>query len=87
MPTPEQLGVARAAESGVDWDAARRRLRDVGAVCFQLDHTPQGACRFTCLLPTGETGRNHRVEVEAATEAEAVRLALERAEHWKQPRR
>ncbi len=89
IPTPEQLGIAAApaASGAADWVAVRRRLQELRAVCFQLENRPQGGCRFVCLLPTGQPGRNQRIEAEADTEAEAVRLALERAEQWATARR
>jgi hypothetical protein len=85
MPSPEQLGVVRAkpaAGDGVDWTAARRRLERLGATCFHLEKLAPNGYRFTCLLPTAQTGRAHHVEAVAATEAEAVRLALEKSEEW-----
>ncbi|HEY1861814.1 MAG TPA: hypothetical protein VGG61_15750 [Gemmataceae bacterium] len=84
LPSPEQLGVAvRKSESNVDWNLVHRRFHDAGATCFLLDHRPEGGCKLTCLLPTGQANRNHHIEVEAASEAEAARLALERLEEWK----
>jgi hypothetical protein len=84
MPSPEQLGVAvRKSESNVDWNLVHRRFHDAGATCFLLDHRPEGGCKLTCLLPTGQPNRTHHIEVEAATEAEIARLALERLEEWK----
>jgi hypothetical protein len=84
MPSPEQLGVreTRKAESTVDWDLVHRRFHEAGATCFQLDNHPQGGCRLTCLLPTVNPDRTHRIEAVAATEAEVARLALERLEEW-----
>jgi hypothetical protein len=84
LPTPEELGLAaeRADSAGFDWSAAHHRLDHLGAVCFRLDKLPQGSSRVTCLLPTAQPGRTHHVEAEAPTDAEAVRLALERAEAW-----
>jgi hypothetical protein len=85
MPSPEQLGVIRAksaAGDGIDWTTARRRLDRLGATCFHLEKRSQGGYRFTCLLPTTRPGRTHHVEAVAATEAEAVRLTLEKSEEW-----
>lgn len=85
MPSPGQLGItpagARAAEA-VDWNAARRRLDRLGAVYFHVEKLDAGGYRFTCLLPTRQPGRTHRVETVAASEAEAIRLALAKAEEW-----
>jgi hypothetical protein len=84
MPSPEQLGVTvRKSESNVDWNLVHRRFHDAGATCLLLDQRPDGGCKLTCLLPTGQPNRNHHIEVEAATEAEVARLAVERLEEWR----
>jgi hypothetical protein len=85
MPSPEQLGISRppvAAGSGSDWAAARARLDKLGAVCLHLEKLPQGGFQFTCLLPTAQPGRTHRVDATAPTEAEVIRLALDKSEEW-----
>ncbi len=88
LPSPEELGVgvARPAEAGIDWAAAHRRLEALGAICFQMHQLPRGGWGVTCLLPTGQPDSTHRVEAEAESKAEAVRLALEQAEGWAQKR-
>jgi hypothetical protein len=83
IPGPEQLGVKTIRPgdgSPADWSAARQRLRELGASCFQVQDLHGGGCRFICLLPTEKASYTHRVEVEAESEAEAVRKGLERAE-------
>jgi hypothetical protein len=84
IPSPEEAGIAAptpaAAATDVDWNNAYRRLRALNAD-FQLCKQQSGF-RFTCLMPTSQPGRIHRVEAEAASEAEAVRLTLDRAEQW-----
>jgi hypothetical protein len=93
IPSPEQAGVAAvvpATAAGVaapaaaapefDWNNAYRRLRALNADFQLCKH--QAGFRFTCLMPTSQPGRIHRVEAEAGSEAEAVRLTLERAEQW-----
>lgn len=85
MPSPDQMGIAStwtAPTDGPDWNAARRRLERLRAVYFHVEKLDRGGFRFTCLLPTAQTGRTHRVEAVAATEAEVVRLALAKAEEW-----
>ena len=85
MPTPEQLGVRASSTSAkvdLDLTAAYRRLESLGAVCVRLDKLDTGDSRFTCFLPTGQAGVNHRVEADAANPAEAVRLVLKQAEDW-----
>lgn len=89
LPPPEQLGVSTAKIAAyptgvtetVDWNAVHFHLRRLGAVAFQLvradDHV-----RVTFLLPTGERERTQRIEVTSASEAEAVRLALEKADQF-----
>jgi hypothetical protein len=84
MPTPAQLGVsaARVAAAEADWAAARSRLKELGAVGFQVDHLSGGGCRFVCWLPRAQPGASERIETLAGSEAEAVRLGLERAGQW-----
>ncbi len=85
MPTPEQLGVSSApiaVNDELDWKAAHRQLEKLGVVCFRMDKLESGGCRFTCFLPTPQPGFTHRVEADAPSAAEAVRLALNQAEDW-----
>jgi hypothetical protein len=86
LPTPEQLGVAtvapNAADNSLDLSAVDRRLQALGAVCFQMNKLPGERWRVTCLLPTNQPDCNHRVEAEATTKAEAVRVVVEQAEKW-----
>jgi hypothetical protein len=85
IPTPEQLGLGgtQPPDRGpTDWTAVHRRLDQFGATCLHLEKLPQGGCRFTCLLPTGQPDRSHRVEAQAASEAEAVHLVLQKTEEW-----
>jgi hypothetical protein len=85
IPTPEQLGVglSRPAAVATDWAATRSRLKELGAVGFQLDQVPGGECRFVCWLPRPAGGAAERIEARAPTEAAAVRQGLERAARWK----
>ena len=88
LPSPEQLGVSkpRPRDGGTNWTDARRRLATLGAVTFQVSKLTEGGSRFTCLLPTDQQNYNHRIEADAASEAEAVRLGLEHAEAWARQR-
>jgi hypothetical protein len=79
IPSPEQLGVVRRIETQADWSVTRQRLQELGAVSFQVEHLPTGGCRFVCWVPKGAPGTNQRIEAQAATEAEAVRLGLDKA--------
>jgi hypothetical protein len=81
IPVPEELGVS-ARPAVPDWTAGYRRLCELGANCFQMSKLPQGGWRVTCSMPTGQPDRNHRIEAEADSEAEAVRLVLTAAEEW-----
>lgn len=84
LPPPEQLGIgAKAPAAEIDMNVVHRRLRELGSQSYQLQRTPEGY-RFTCLLPTAHPDRTQRIEAQGATEAEAVRLALARAEQWAQ---
>jgi hypothetical protein len=86
IPTPEELGVSAwrkpQDDSAIDWAGVHTQLDRLGATCFHLEKLPQGGCRITCFLPTGQQGRNRRIEVEAASDAEAVRSTLAKAEEW-----
>jgi hypothetical protein len=88
MPTPAQLGISTApsAAAEADWATTRLRLKELGAVGFQVDHLPGGGCRFVCWLPRAQPGASERIETLAGSEAEAIRLGLERAGQWKNGR-
>src|SRR5262249_40346188 len=73
-PPPEHPGLAPATTASTDWDATRGRLRQLKALCYQLDRVPAGGYKFTCWLPAEQAGKSYRVEAEATGEAEAVRL-------------
>lgn len=85
LPSPEQLGVAapRPHDPTLDWEGIRKRLRELGAISFQVDTLPDGSCRFVCQLATAEFGQTQGIEARANTEREAVQQALVRAELWK----
>ncbi len=88
MPSPENLGVrAPSGPQGAgDWGVLSRRLRDLGATDFHLDHSPAGY-RFSVLLPGDRPGLTRRIDAAAATETEAVRLGLDQVEQYSQARR
>jgi hypothetical protein len=80
LPSPEALGVTSARPAGDD--PVHRRLDQLGATCLHLEKLPQGGYRVSCLLPTSQADRSHRIDAQAETATEAVRLAVERAEAW-----
>jgi hypothetical protein len=83
MPSPSQLGiVASPAGQSVDWSTIHDRFNRMGAVCVHLEKLSAGGYRFCCLLPTAVATRNHRIEAVADTEADVVRLALDKSEEW-----
>ena len=85
MPSPEELGVAnvqRFDAPNLDWAMVHSQLDRLGVTCFHLERTPTGGYRLTCLLPTTQRDRTHRIEAEASSEAEAVRLTLAKAQEW-----
>ena len=85
MPSPQQLGVAaRSGDGGCDWTALHRQMQDLGVASFQMDRPNGDIYQFTCLLPTAEAGRTHRIEGHGATQAEAVRRALDEAARWRE---
>jgi hypothetical protein len=85
IPSPEQLGITSAVpvgSSSPDWGEIHRRLARLGAICLHQEKLADGSCRFSCVLPTSEAGRVHRVEARAATDAQAALLVVESAETW-----
>jgi hypothetical protein len=84
-PTPEQLGIAVPTRTPVqvDWSLTRQRLQQMGALTFQLDWLPEDGRRFSITLPTAEAGKAHLIQGDGATEADAVRQALERADAFR----
>lgn len=84
MPAPEEMGIASrpAGAEKADWDTLHQRLDSLGARSIQLDRLPEGGYRFSCLLPTSQADRCHRVESTAETEVQAVQLVLQQAEQW-----
>jgi len=83
MPSPGQLGVAERIRTGeADWADAHRRLTALGAECFCVEKLPQGSYRMVCILPTGQSGREHHIEARASTEAEAVEQVMAQCETW-----
>jgi hypothetical protein len=86
LPSPAELGLPPAgadkvsADASVNWTEVHNRLDRLGALSFHQEKMPGGGCRITFLLPTGQPHRAHQIDAQAETAAEAVRLALERAE-------
>src|SRR5262249_8473665 len=76
MPTPEELGIAvpKSAVGPIDWAAVRARLDRIGAPAFTLERAGTGY-HVSCRLPAGRS-----VEGRGATEADAIRQALDQAE-------
>jgi hypothetical protein len=92
MPSPEELGLlvhapaAAPIAASLDWNAAHQEVHRLGATNFNLSRLPQGGFQATLVLPTADPSRQQHIEASAGSEAEAVRLALERAERWSTPR-
>lgn len=85
MPSPEELGIAGPAplaQAGSAWASAYRRLDELGVRSLHLEKSDDGGWRVSCLLPTGQPGRTHRIDAQAGTAEEALQLALSRAEQW-----
>jgi hypothetical protein len=80
MPSPQDLGVmVRPAEAAHNSAALLARVKELGIVSYHLETLPDGRSRFTCWLPRERPGLVQRIEALAASEAEAMRLGLERA--------
>jgi hypothetical protein len=90
LPSPEQLGVSAdstpaanaARPTAANWAALHQRLEQVGATCFHKERLASGLCRVTCLIPTGQPDRQRRIEVQAASEMEALDLTMAQLNAW-----
>jgi hypothetical protein len=60
-------------------------MERLGVVRYEKDAQPSGI-RVSLALPTADPTRRQPVEATAATEAEALALALQRGEAWLQKR-
>lgn len=87
LPTPEKLGIggtgfapASASASTVDWNDVHARLKQMGAISFQL-HRSATNYRVVFVLASRGDGQPRFVETEGSTEAEAVQAALRRADN------
>jgi thioredoxin-related protein len=87
LPSPEELGISgdkpapEVTGRPIDWSALHARLNRLGALSFIVQRPSAQLVRLISLFPMPEN-RVHRVEVSAATEAEAVRLFIEQVEEW-----
>jgi hypothetical protein len=82
MPSPQQLGIhPPTSPAGVDWTATHNRLKELGVVGVHVETLPGGGCRLTCWLPRPQPGVRQRIEAQAPSEAEAIRLCLDRVQH------
>jgi hypothetical protein len=79
VPSPEQLGIAapNPATANAEWTG---RLQQLGVSSFHFVNLPGGAWQVICLVPGHQPGHHQRVEAEATTPAEAVRLVLSKVE-------
>jgi hypothetical protein len=86
MPSPEELGLVgndAIAATPHDWSLARQTLDSLGASYYRLEKAAQGGFRFTCALPyASDAGRQRNFECHAASEGEAIRMALQQVEAW-----
>jgi hypothetical protein len=84
MPSPEQLGVSlRPVEKGPDWTALHARMEQLGIISHHAELLPDGRARFTCWVPRGQPGLTRRIEVVAASQSEAMQLALQQADQMR----
>jgi hypothetical protein len=80
LPSPEDVGVGAAAK--IDWNDAHTRLERLGNIGMTTGQTTDGRHRVSLVLRTSRTDSVQRIEAVASTEAEAVALALAKAEEW-----
>lgn len=77
MPAPEQLGIRPANTMP---PIPRGLMERYGAACYHLKLA--SGWRVMAILPTKQKNVIHRVEAEAATEEDALRLLQDRVESW-----
>jgi hypothetical protein len=87
MPAPRDLGLGTATtpsqDDEIDWKELRHRMQSLGVVGYQAREATGGGWVFACQLKTSDPSRRHRIETPpAATEAQAISLALAEAERW-----
>jgi hypothetical protein len=89
MPSREELGLLTSNHSPpvctLDWNTVRQQLEGWQATSYRLEKTADGQFRFVCALPYPQSpGRQRQFEATAASESDALKLALEQAQAWRQ---
>ena len=85
LPSPDQLGIkpqAAPTNLGVDWNATHARMKTLGVLSYSMERTPEGGWRFDVMMATAEAGRTYRIDGFATTEADAMRVCLDKTERW-----
>jgi hypothetical protein len=84
-PTTD-TGTLEAAAPG--WPELRRRMKELGVTRYRVEAEPDGAARFSCLIPlAGERAVAQHFEAEADDELKAADAALRRVALWRAARR
>jgi hypothetical protein len=85
LPGPDKLGIAPQTPvdpSALDWNAIHTYTKSIGVLESGTEHLPEGGYRFHVVMPTAEAGRSYRIDGSCATEAEAVRVCLDKVYRW-----
>jgi hypothetical protein len=85
LPRPEQLDIAPktpADPNAVEWNAIHTYMKSIGVVSFGMERPAEGGYRFSLVMPTAEAGRTYRIDGGGTTEAEAVRVCLDKTYRW-----
>ncbi len=85
LPAPDKLGITPQAPvdpNAIDWNAMHAYVKSIGALSFGTDRPTEGGFRCSIVMPTAESGRSYRIDGSGATEAEAVRVCLEKTYRW-----
>jgi hypothetical protein len=83
LPSPEEIGMAAPRPaSKVDWNATHDRLHQLGGVGLRLAQLDDSNMRVSLVMRTNQPNVFHHIDATAATEAEAVTMAMTRAEQW-----
>jgi hypothetical protein len=79
VPSPDRLGLgARNRIVEVDWTSVRNRLQAMSVTSFHLQKI-SGGYRFAVVVSTAG-GERRKIECDGESDAEAIELALNRAE-------
>ncbi len=85
LPAPDKLGITPQAPvdpNAIDWNAMHAYTKSIGALSFGTDRSAEGGFRCSIVMPTAKSDQTYRIDGNGATEAEAVRVCLDKTYRW-----